>query len=132
MKKIVFNNLDEVIYKETFSNGVSAYLYPTDKTKNFYITISVKYGGKVKEYRVNGQKKEIIPGTAHFLEHKVMNFTNRKKESDIINRLGLYANAYTSFDITNYNIFGSKDIISSLKLLLDLFYPVQEVTHKLC
>ncbi len=122
MKKIVFNNLDEVIYKETFSNGVNAYLYPTDKTKNFYITISVKYGGKVKEYRVNGQKKEIIPGTAHFLEHKVMNFTNRKKESDIINRLGLYANAYTSFDITNYNIFGSKDIISSLKLLLDLFY----------
>lgn len=125
MKKIVFNNLDEVIYEETFSNGVKAYLYPTDKTKNFYITISVKYGGKVKEYSVDGKKKKITPGTAHFLEHKVMNFTNRKKENDIVNELGLYANAYTSFDLTNYNIFGSKDPISSLKLLLDLFYNLK-------
>ena len=124
MKKIVFNNLDEFIYKETFSNGVSAYLYPTDKTKNFYITVSVKYGGKVKQYEVNGKRKEIIPGTAHFLEHKVMNFTNRKKASDLINELGLYANAYTSYDITNYNIYGSKEPVTSLKLLLDLFYDL--------
>ena len=122
MKKIIFNNLDEVIYNETFSNGINAYLYPTDKTKNFYITVSVKYGGNVKEYKVNGIKKDIIPGTAHFLEHKVMNFTNRKKASDLVNKLGLYTNAYTSFDLTNYNVFGSKDPISSLKLLLDLFY----------
>lgn len=124
MKKIVFNNLDEFIYKETFSNGVSAYLYPTEKTKNFYITVSVKYGGKVKQYEVNGKRKEIIPGTAHFLEHKVMNFTNRKKASDLINELGLYANAYTSYDITNYNIYGSKEPVTSLKLLLDLFYDL--------
>ena len=105
MKKIIFNNLDEVIYNETFSNGINAYLYPTDKTKNFYITVSVKYGGNVKEYKVNGIKKDIIPGTAHFLEHKVMNFTNRKKASDLVNKLGLYTNAYTSFDLTNYNVY---------------------------
>jgi len=51
-----------------------------------------------------------------------MNFTNRKKVLDKINELGLYANAYTSFDITNYNMYGSKNPIESLKLLLDLFY----------
>lgn len=123
MKKIVFNNLDEYIYEEKLSNGVRVYLYPTNKTKNFYITVSVKYGGKVKEYSINNKKPhKIIPGTAHFLEHKVMNFTDRKEASDKINELGLYANAYTSFDITNYNMYGSKDPIQSLKLLLDLFY----------
>ncbi len=123
MNKIVFNNIDEVMYKEKLDNGVDVYLYPTNKTKNFYITVSVKYGGKVKKYSVNGSKpKDITPGIAHFLEHKIMNFTNREKESNIINELGLYANAYTSFDITNYNIFGSKDPKTSLKLLLDLFY----------
>ena len=123
MNKIVFNNLDEIIYKEKMPNGVDVYLYPTNKTKNFYMTISVKLGGKVKKYKVNGSKvKKVIPGTAHFLEHKIMNFTNREKETKIINELGLYANAYTSFDITNYNMFGSKDPKASLKLLLDLFY----------
>lgn len=125
MKKIIFNNLDEFVYEEKLSNGVKVYLYPTNKTKNFYMTISVKYGGKIKEYSVNGKKShKIIPGTAHFLEHKVMNFTNRKKVSDKINELGLYANAYTSFDITNYNMYGSKDPVASLKLLLDLFYNI--------
>ena len=124
MKKIVFNNLDEFIYEEKFSNGIKAYFYPTNKTKNFYMTISVKYGGKVKKYLLNGKKYDIVPGTAHFLEHKVMNFTNRKKESNKINELGLYANAYTSFDLTNYNMYGSKDPIASLKLLLDLFYNI--------
>ena len=54
MKKIVFNNLDEVIYKETFSNGVSAYLYPTDKTKNFYITVSTHFGAEVMKYKKGG------------------------------------------------------------------------------
>ena len=123
MKKIILNNLDEFVYEEKLSNGVRVYLYPTDKTKNFYITVSVKYGGKIKEYSLNGKKPhKIIPGTAHFLEHKVMNFTNRKKVLDKINELGLYANAYTSFDITNYNMYGSKNPIESLKLLLDLFY----------
>lgn len=125
MKKIVFNNLDEFVYEEKLSNGIKVYLYPTEKTKNFYMTISVKYGGKVKEYSVNNKKShKIVPGTAHFLEHKVMNFTNRKKVSEKINELGLYANAYTSFDITNYNMYGSKRPIESLKLLLDLFYNV--------
>ncbi len=124
MKKIVFNNIDEFIYKEVLHNGINVYLYPTTKTKNFYVTISVKYGGRVKEYLYNNKKYSIIPGTAHFLEHKVMNFTNRENVSNKINELGLYANAYTSFDLTNYNLFGSKDIIESLKLLLDLFYNI--------
>lgn len=124
MKKILYDKINECIYKEKLDNGVEVYLYPTDKTKNFYITISVKYGGGTKEYSINGGKtyKNIIPGTAHFLEHKVMNFTGRKKLERRINELGIYANAYTSFEVTNYNFFGSNNIIESLKLLLDLFY----------
>lgn len=122
MKKIIFDNIDEVLYKETLKNGIDVYLYPTDKTRNFYMTVSVKYGAGVKEYYLNGKKKNIIPGTAHFLEHKIMNFTNRKNMTKLMNELGLFANAYTSYELTNYNVFGSKSPIKSLKLLLDLFY----------
>lgn len=130
MKKIVFSNIDEHLYKETLKNGVDVYLYPTNKTKNFYITISVKYGAGVKEYSIDGENKKITPGTAHFLEHKIMNFTNRKSALKIMNELGLFANAYTSYELTNYNIFGSKDPISSLKLLLDMLYnPIITATN---
>ncbi len=126
MKKIIFDKINECIYKETLNNGIDVYMHPTEKTKNFYITVSVKYGGGVKEYSNNEGKTyyKVKPGSAHFLEHKIMNFTGRSKLEKRINNLGIYANAYTSYEITNYNFFGSKNVIESLKLLLDLFYSM--------
>ena len=28
-------------------------MYPTQKTKNFYITISVKYGARINKYKID-------------------------------------------------------------------------------
>ena len=57
MKKHVFEVLDEYLYTEKLSNGINLYLYPTNKTKNFYISISVNYGANVLKYRKG--KKEV-------------------------------------------------------------------------
>ncbi len=123
MKKIIYDRIDEVIYTATLKNGVKVYLYPTTKSKNFLASVTVKYGGGVKSYSINNSNKytDIIPGSAHFLEHKIMNF-NKKDAEEKINNLGLYANAYTSYEVTNYNMYGSNNIKDSLKLLFDLFY----------
>ena len=51
MEKKIFNRLDEELYIEKLDNGIDVYLYPTNKTKNFYITISVKYGANVTKYK---------------------------------------------------------------------------------
>lgn len=122
MEEIKFNNLYESIFHEKLNNGMDVYLYSTNKTKNFYITVNVKYGAEVLKYkRTSGkQYNEIIPGSAHFLEHKIMDILGHEENFETIHNLGSFANAYTSYNGTNYNLFGSEDIIKNLEVLLDL------------
>ena len=122
MKIKTFKKVDEKVYTEKLDNGLEVYLYKTDKTKNFYITISVKYGARITKYKVGNRVVDVIPGSAHFLEHKVMELSENKEISKRINDLGSLANAWTSYYGTNYNIFGSINLIENLKLLLDIFY----------
>lgn len=124
MKEKIFEKVDEKLYIEKFDNGLEVYLYPTSKTKNFYISISVKYGSKVRKYKINNKTFDVIPGSAHFLEHKVMALSENPEISKRINDLGSLANAWTSYIGTNYNIFGSINLIENLKLLLDIFYKI--------
>lgn len=122
MKIKSFEKVNESLHCEKLDNGLEVYLYKTDKTKNFYISISVKYGAKVTKYKIGNEITEVIPGSAHFLEHKVMALSENKEISKRINELGSLANAWTSYYGTNYNIFGSINLIENLKLLLDIFY----------
>ncbi len=122
MEKCSFEKVDECIYKETLDNGLEIYMYPTKKTKNFYITISVKYGARIQKYKINNEINSVIPGSAHFLEHKVMALSENKSFSNRINKYGSLANAWTNNYGTNYNIWGSNNIYENIKLLLDIFY----------
>lgn len=122
MKKKTFEKVYEDIYYERLSNGIEVFLYPTNKTKNFYMSISVKYGANVLKFKTNNKVYNITPGSAHFLEHKVMALSENPKISKRINELGSLANAWTNYFGTNYNIFGSINLIENLKLLLDIFY----------
>ena len=124
MKKIKFKNINEILYEETLPNKLKVIYYNTKKTKNFYISISTLYGAGVTKYKKNGKLINIIPGTAHFLEHRIMDFTKNKRAMKLINDLGSMPNAYTMHDITNYNIFGGTDLNKNLILLLDrVFNP---------
>lgn len=125
MKQILFKKINEKVIYEKLDNGIDVYLYKTDKSKNFYCTFSTKYGSKVMKYQKNNNIYDVIPGTAHFLEHKVMNFTTNKEFFNRINKLGSVANAYTTYNITNYNIFGSVNIIENLSLILDMVYNLK-------
>lgn len=124
MIKKTFEKVNEDLYCEKLDNGLEVYLYKTDKTKNFYITISVKFGANVTKYKLNNKIYDVVPGSAHFLEHKVMALSENPEISKRINELGSLANAWTSYYGTNYNIFGSINLIENLKLLLDIFYNI--------
>ncbi len=122
MKKCEFEKVDEHLYEETLDNGIKVYLYDTKNAKNFYISISVKYGARVTKYKTKDKIVNVIPGSAHFLEHKVMALSENKEISKRINDFGSLANAWTNYYGTNYNIFGSINILENLNLLLDIFY----------
>ncbi len=122
MEKKTFEKVNSDLYIKKLKNGIDVYLYPFSDTKNFYISISVKYGANVNKYKVNNKEFDIIPGSAHFLEHKVMALSENKEISKRINDLGSLANAWTSYYGTNYNIFGSTNILENIRLLFDIFY----------
>lgn len=118
MKKIKFN-FDEEVLEETLSNGLKVYMYNTNKTKNFYVTVSTHFGSQVMKYKKGNNTYEVTKGSAHFLEHRVMDFTKNKEAMKKINEYGSFVNAYTTYNGTNYNIFGSNKIIENMSLLFD-------------
>ena len=118
MKKINFN-YGEFIYTEKLNNGINVYLYPTNKSKNFYATVSTHFGAEVMKYKKGSKIYDVTKGSAHFLEHRVMDFTKNKDAAKKINELGSIVNAYTTYNGTNYNIFGTEDILTNLTLLFD-------------
>lgn len=118
MKKIDFN-YGEIVYKEVLDNGLTVYLYPTNKSKNFYITVSTHFGAEVMSYKKNNKVYDVTKGSAHFLEHRVMDFTKNVDAMNKINELGSIVNAYTTYKGTNYNLYGVEDIYTNMSLLFD-------------
>lgn len=118
MKKINFN-YGEIVYKEVLDNGLTVYLYPTNKSKNFYITVSTHFGAEVMSYKKNNKVYDVTKGSAHFLEHRVMDFTKNVDAMNKINELGSIVNAYTTYKGTNYNLYGVEDIYTNMGLLFD-------------
>ena len=57
MIKKTYEKVNESIYYEKLDNGIEVFLYPTQKTKNFYMSISVKYGAKINKYKINNNIK---------------------------------------------------------------------------
>lgn len=118
MKKIDFN-YGEIVYKEVLDNGLTVYLYPTNKSKNFYITVSTHFGAEIMSYKKNNKVYDVTKGSAHFLEHRVMDFTKNVDAMNKINELGSIVNAYTTYKGTNYNLYGVEDIYTNMGLLFD-------------
>jgi predicted Zn-dependent peptidase len=118
VKKIDFN-YGEIVYKEVLDNGLTVYLYPTNKSKNFYITVSTHFGAEVMSYKKNNKVYDVTKGSAHFLEHRVMDFTKNVDAMNKINELGSIVNAYTTYKGTNYNLYGVEDIYTNMGLLFD-------------
>lgn len=121
MKKIKMVGVDETIITETLSNGLKVYLLPSDKVKNFYMTFSTKFGSNDVEFKRGTSKKNIkVPhGTAHFLEHLTFKMKNGKDATDYFVDLGSDVNAYTTTNLTCYEVFGYSLFKENLETLLD-------------
>lgn len=121
MKKIKLVGVDETIISETLSNGLKVYLLPNNKIKNFYITFSTKFGSNDIEFKKGNTKNNIkVPhGTAHFLEHLTFKMKGNIDATDYFVELGSDVNAYTTFNLTCYEVFGFDKFKNNLETLLD-------------
>lgn len=124
MEKLEIKKLDEVIYKEVLSNGLTVYIYNKPGFISNYAFLDTKYGSVNNDFiPVGGKEKRNYPlGIAHFLEHKLFESSENESVFEKLENYGAYVNAATSYDKTYYYISTSNNFKECLKILIDFVY----------
>jgi len=120
MKKIKIDKTNEVLYYKKLNNGLELYVLPNINQKNFYITYSTKFGSINTEFKTNNSSSftKVPNGIAHYLEHLMFNMESGSA-FDYFSKLGSSVNAFTSYNVTCYEVFSSTYFKENLNFLLD-------------
>jgi predicted Zn-dependent peptidase len=117
MEKINYPHLNEILYVEKLTNGLTIRILPKPGFQKTYAVFSTRYGSVDNHFQLSdGTEKTVPDGIAHFLEHKMF----EEPEGDVFSRFadqGASANAFTSFDRTSY-LFSATDHIEDNILTL--------------
>ena len=121
MNKIEIIGTKESLYTHHLDNGLDIYMVPNNKVKNFYITLNVKYGSIYTNYEYDGEKHQDPKGIAHYLEHLMFNMPDGDA-FETFAKLGSSANAFTSNDVTCYEVFANSKFKENLEYLVKYVY----------
>ncbi len=121
MNKIEILGAKETLYKEHLDNGLDIYMVPNNNVKNFYLTLSVKYGSIYNKFKIGTKNYDMPKGIAHYLEHLMFNMPDRNA-FDYFGDLGSPVNAFTSFDTTCYEVFANDKFKENLSYLIKYVY----------
>lgn len=122
MNEIKLKGLNETIYEDFCDNGLRIYMWVNKKVNTFYGTLSVKYGSIYNNFKVGHNEYNLPPGVAHFLEHVKFNEDESNTAHDYFYKLGSDTNAFTTFNYTNYQVFGGVNAKDNINHLLDFVY----------
>jgi len=126
MIKTYNENLNETIYREEFSNGLTLVILHKEKNINTSAYLAFPYGSlNITQSDSNGKVYDFNPGLAHFLEHKLFENHNGMDVMEKFSELSCNVNAFTSYNETVYYFnTAQNDVKEALELLLDF---VQEL-----
>lgn len=121
MEKFKIAGINKYYYYKKLDNGLDVYLFPDRHSKHYYLTFSTIFGGKVTDFKKKSETSfhHVPPGTAHFLEHQLFERSEGKSVYDYFNQQGASANAYTSGDLTCYEVIGTTNIYKNLIYLIN-------------
>ena len=119
MKEIKLKGMDETIYYDVCDNGLKVFMWVNKRVNSFYGTLSVKYGSIHNEFKIGNKTYKMPTGLAHFLEHIKFNEKKDYTAHDYFFKTGCDTNAFTTFNYTNYQVFGSENPKDNIVHLLD-------------
>ena len=101
-------------------NGLRIYLVNDNSKHSTYINLIVKFGGIDSSISLGNKKINIKNGTAHFLEHLLLECSKYGDLMSIFESDGIISNGLTSLDRTQFYIDTVKENINEdLKILID-------------
>lgn len=107
-----------MLNKIKLDNGLTIYLLPDNNKHTTYINLIVNFGGLNNKIIINNKKYNIKNGTAHFLEHLVL---ESSKYGDLMKFFGINgvgSNGFTSIDRTQFYIDCVENAENNLGILL--------------
>lgn len=110
------NKLNMTYYTHTFKNGLKAVFIPMDNKVSTNVSIALDVGNMHLYYK----DRELLPGTAHFLEHLIFKEEDGEDGFIKITKETTSANAYTSLRETVYHYEILGDDITPLKTYLSI------------
>ena len=129
--------IDQNIEEYNLNNGLKIYFINSDKTNDYKISYSVKYGSRDIEF-IPINEKEFIKtpkGIAHFLEHKLFEDKDGVNAFEFATSHGSNINAGTGTNSTSYYISGSTNFIEDLdfltSLLLNPYFTKENIKKEL-
>jgi len=117
-KELYIDFADEVIYQNTFQNGIKCFIIPKKGFMEKQAVFAVNYGSADNVFIKNGNVKKEPEGIAHFIEHKLF----EQEDYDVFERFSKYgasSNAFTNFNTTAYYFNCTENFDKNLGVLLD-------------
>ena len=121
MKKIKLENTNEVLYYDKLDNGLEVYMLPNNNVNKFYLTINIRFGSINTKFKYDNKEYDMPKGIAHYLEHLSFNMENGSV-FDHYSKIGSSINAFTTYDITSYNVTSNNRFKENLEYLLEYVY----------
>lgn len=102
--------------------GLTVFVMPKKGFRRKYAEIFVHYGSNDNAFiPPGGQKVEVPPGIAHFLEHKMFEKEGKDAFSEF-SRVGASANAFTSNSYTSYLFWTLSNWDEAIKILFEVVF----------
>lgn len=121
MKKIKLENTNEVLHYDKLDNGLEVYMLPNNNVNKFYLTLNTRFGSINTKFKYDNKEYDMPKGIAHYLEHLSFNMENGSV-FDHYSKIGSSINAFTTYDITSYNVTSNNRFKENLEYLLEYVY----------
>ena len=102
MTETRYEQLDEVIFRDTLPCGLPVMVVPRKGFSRKLCYLAVDFGSVHTDFRLDGKTFHVPAGTAHYLEHKLFDMPGGRDVSAEFAQLGANVNAFTSYDMTAY------------------------------
>ena len=111
-------------------NGLTIYFYLDKRKHTTFVNLITKYGGIVKDFIMDGKSYHIPDGTAHLLEHFVVESNSIGEYTKILGQKHMTTNASTSNHVTSFYFETAQELDYGLDILLKSCYsPVFNKTN---
>lgn len=104
-------------YAGVTESGLTVYVFPRSGLRTKHALLAVKYGGCDLRFTLRGKWKDVPPGTAHYMEHKMFEMPGYHAITKLT-AAGASVNAFTSSDKTGYHFTCDEGFMEDLEELI--------------